>query len=327
MIRLKSLILKTCVIQSPMAGCTNIAFRLIARELGLELAFTEMISAEAIARENKKTFLYLRKVRGDKPLGAQLVGHTPAAMGKAATLIEDLGFDVIDLNFGCPVRKIITQGAGAALLKNPDLAQKILKAVMQNAKKTPVTIKMRIGFDDPSGEEALRIATLAEDLGVSAVTIHGRTQRQGYTGKADWKTIRLVKKALRIPVFGNGDIFAPEDALRMMETTGCDGVSIGRGALGNPWIYHGIHRLLDGKQPLPISFEEKKRIAHKHVRLEVQYEGEKIGVLQSRKIACWYFKGFPNAAHLRGKINCAHTLKEMLALIDEFEGTEPAESK
>ncbi len=321
MIRLRSFILKTPVLQSPMAGCTDIAFRLIAREHGLELAFTEMISAEALVRDNRKTSLLLRKVRGDRPLGAQLVGHDPIAMEKAAAILEAMKFDVIDLNFGCPVRKITAMGAGAALLQRPDTAKKILKGVMRSVKRTPVTIKMRSGFEDPGGQEALRIAVMAEDLGLAAVTLHGRTRLQGYTGKADWNIIRLVKKALRIPVFGNGDIFAPEDALRMMETTGCDGVSIGRGALGNPWLYHGIHRLLDGKNPLLPSFEEKKRTALKHVRLEIKYEGERIGVLQSRKITCWYFKGCPNAAPFREKINRANTLKEMLGLIRDYKET------
>lgn len=318
MIRLKSLVLKTPVLQSPMAGCTDIAFRLIARGLGLELAFTEMVSAEALARGNRKTSLMLRKIRGDKPLGVQLVGHCPASMGKAAAMIEDLKFDVIDLNFGCPVRKITSLGAGAALLLKPDIAQKILKSVMQNVKKTPVTVKMRSGFEDPSGKEALRVAVMAEDLGLSAVTLHGRTRLQGYTGKADWSIIRLVKKELRIPVFGNGDIFTPEDALRMMETTGCDGIAIGRGALGNPWIYREIHRLLAGKKIIPVPFDEKKQTVLKHIRLEVKYEGEKIGVLQSRKIVCWYFKGCPNVSSLREKINRANTLKEMIGLIHGF---------
>jgi len=301
-----------------MAGCTDIAFRLIARDHGLELAFTEMVSAEALARGNRKTSLLLRKVRGDKPLGVQLVGHCPASMGKAAGMVEAMKFDVIDLNFGCPVRKITSLGAGAALLLEPDVAKRMLQSVMQNVKKTPVTVKMRSGFEDPSGKEALRIAAIAEDLGISAVTVHGRTRLQGYTGNADWDVIRLVKKELRIPVFGNGDIFNPEDALRMMETTGCDGVSIGRGALGNPWIYRGIHRLLAGKKDTPVLFEEKKETVLKHIRLEVKYEGEKIGVLQSRKIVCWYFKGCPNVSSLREKINRATTLKEMLALIHGF---------
>jgi tRNA-dihydrouridine synthase B len=301
-----------------MADCTDIAFRLVARELGLELAFTEMISAEALARENKRTLPLVRRVPGDKPLGAQLVGHNPNSMGKAAAMIEALGFEILDLNFGCPVRKITGPGAGSALLQRPDLAAKIFENVMNRVKKIPVTVKMRTGFTDPSGREALCIARLAEEHGLSAVTVHGRTRAQGYTGKADWGVIERVKKNLRIPVFGNGDIFAPEDAKRMMETTGCDGVAIGRGALGNPWLYAGIRAVLCGQAPHPPSFEEKKRAALEHIRLEIQYEGEKLGVLQSRKIAAWYFKGCPNVAQLRNKINRASSLKEMTALILDY---------
>ncbi|MFH0986238.1 MAG: tRNA dihydrouridine synthase DusB [Candidatus Omnitrophota bacterium] len=318
MIKLGKFTLKTPVFQSPMADCTNIAFRLIARELGLELAFTEMISAEALARENKRTLPLVRRIPGDSPLGAQLVGHDPNSMGKAAAMIEAMGFEVLDLNFGCPVRKITSPGAGSALLQKPDLALKIFQSVMANVKRIPVTVKMRAGFTDPSGKEALLIARLAEEQGLSAVTVHGRTRAQGYSGKADWSVISLVKKSLAIPVFGNGDIFAPEDAKRMMEMTGCDGIAIGRGALGNPWLYADILALLAGHTPQPPSLEEKKRIALKHISLEIQFEGERLGVLQSRKIAAWYFKGCPNVAQLRNKTNQATSLAEMTALILDY---------
>ena len=189
---------------------------------------------------------------------------------------------------------------------------------MSHVKKIPVTVKMRLGFNDPSGREALCLALLAEKHGLAAITVHGRTRAQGYTGKADWKAIGLVKKALKIPVFGNGDIFVPEDAKRMMETAGCDGVAIGRGALGNPWLYNGIRSVLSGKTPEEPTFEEKKRVVLEHIRLEVKYAGEKTGVLQSRKIAPWYFKGCPNVAQLRHKINSATSLDEMARLIQDY---------
>ena len=325
MIKLGKLSLKTPVFQSPMADCTDIAFRLIARKFGLELAFTEMISAEALVRENKRTLPLLRRVRGDKPLGAQLVGHDPVSMGRASAMIEDLGFEILDLNFGCPVRKVTGPGAGSALLRRPDLAMEIFKNVMAHVKKIPVTVKMRAGFTDPTGKEAIAIARLAEEHGLAAVTVHGRTRAQGYTGKADWNVIGLVKNALKIPVFGNGDIFSPEDVKRMMEITGCDGVAIGRGALGNPWLYSVIRSALSGHTPHDPSLEEKKLVALEHIRLEVQYEGEKMGVLRSRKIAAWYFKGCPNVAHFRDKINRATTLKEICSLIKNYGrvGTEP----
>lgn len=347
MIKLGKLSLKTPVFQSPMADCTDIAFRLISREHGLELAFTEMISAEALARENKRTLPLVRRIPGDlpdsyypfqkkcqdgphfgsakidknwdRPLGAQLVGHNPSSMGRAAAMIEAMGFEILDLNFGCPVRKVTGPGAGSALLQRPDLAAKIFKNVITHVTKIPVTVKMRTGFTDPSGKEALSIARLAEEHGLSAVTIHGRTRAQGYTGKADWGVIGLVKKNLKIPVFGNGDIFTPEDAKHMMEMTGCDGVAVGRGGLGNPWLYAGIRSVLAGHTPNPPSFAEKKRVALEHIRLEVEHEGEKMGVLQSRKIAAWYFKGCSNVAQLRNKTNRATTLKEMTALILNYE--------
>ncbi len=318
MIKLGKLSLKTPVFQSPMADCTDIAFRLIAREFGLELAFTEMISAEALVRKNNRTLPLLRRIRKDRPLGAQLVGHNPVSMGKAAAMIEAMGFEILDLNFGCPVRKVTGPGAGSALLQRPDLAAKIFENVMTHVKKIPVTVKMRTGFTDPSGKEALSIALLAQEHSLSAVTLHGRTRAQGYTGKANWGVIGLVKKALKIPVFGNGDIFIPEDAKRMMEMTGCDGVAIGRGGLGNPWLYDGIRSCLAGRTPSQPSFEEKKRVALEHIKLEIQYEGEKMGVLRSRKIAAWYFKGCPNVTHLREKVNRAGSLKEMHGLIEDF---------
>lgn len=322
MIKIGNLSLKSPVFQSPMADCTDIAFRLIACELGLELAFTEMISAEALVLGNERTLSLLRRTLGDKPLGAQLVGHSPDSMGKAAAIIESLGFDILDLNFGCPVRKVTSHGAGSALLQRPDVAKEIFESVMAHIIKIPVTVKMRTGFVDPSGKEALCIALLAQEHGLSAVTVHGRTRAQGYSGKANWDVIGLVKKVLMIPVFGNGDIFAPEDAKHMMEMTGCDGVAVGRGALGNPWLYAGIRSVLSGHVPEEPSFEEKKHVALEHIRLEVKYEGEKAGVLHSRKILSWYFKGCPNVARFRDRINRAATLKEMISLIEGFNSEE-----
>lgn len=319
MIRIGKIKLNNPVFQSPMADCTNIAFRTIARRLGLELAFTEMISAEALTRQNRQTLPLLRRIRGDKPLGAQLVGHNPISMGKAAAMIESLGFDVLDLNFGCPVRKVTSPGAGSALLQKPALSEKIFRSVMANIKKIPVTVKMRLGFTDASGKEAIRIAHIAEAHGLAAITVHGRTRAQGYSGKADWSAIGLVKRAVKIPVFGNGDIFTPEDAERMMKVSGCDGVAVGRGALGNPWLYAGIRTLLEGhRAPKEPSLEEKKKILLEHVRLEAKYEGEKKGVLHSRKIAAWYFKGCPHVALFRNKINQAATLREICSLIEDF---------
>lgn len=315
---------KNPVFQCPMAGCTDLAFRLIARGLGLKLGFAEMISAEALVRNYQKTLRYLNTTQSDRPLGAQLVGANPDSMGEAAVIIEKMGVDILDLNLGCPVRKVTGPGAGSALLRHPHLTEKIFTRVVRKIKKIPVTVKMRTGYTDPSGKEALLAAKLAEDSGLAAITIHARTRAQGYAGNADWRIIAKIKKAVKIPVWGNGDIFAPEDALQMMSETGCDGVAIGRGGLGNPWLYQQIEDLLAGKKYRSPSFEEKKTVALKHIRLEVHYEGEKTGVLQSRKILSWYFRGCFGVSRFRDQINRATKLSQMQCLVEALQEHGPS---
>lgn len=318
MLKLKSLTLKSRIIQSPMAGCTDLAFRLVARERGMEFAFLEMVSADALVRKNDRTMDLLKSVESDKPLGAQLVGCNPDTMGEAAAMIEEMGFDLLDINCGCPVPKITAPGGGSALLLEPDKTRAIFKSVVKNIKNIPVTVKMRKGFEDETGEEAVRLAKIAEDEGLSAVTVHGRTRKQGYSGSADWNAIAKVKKALKIPVFGNGDVINAETAKRLIETSGCDGVMVGRGALGNPWLYKSIEAGLEGKTlPLP-TFEEKKKTALEHLELELKYEAERPAVLKFRKIACWYLHTLPGAAELRNKINSIDTADEMRRVIQEF---------
>lgn len=319
MIKLKSLTLKTKIIQSPMAGCTDLAFRLVAREHGMEFAFLEMVSADALVRKNDKTMNLLKTVEQDRPLGAQLVGCNPDTMGEAAAMIEDMGFDLLDINCGCPVPKITAPGGGSALLVEPEKTKKIFESVVKNVKKIPVTVKMRKGFADESGEEALRIAKIAEDAGLCAVTVHGRTRVQGYTGKADWSAIKKVKEALKIPVFGNGDVNSASDAKKLMETTGCDGVMIGRGGLGNPWIYGSIDCALTGRElpPAP-AISELKQAALKHLQLEIETEGEHTAVLKFRRIACWYLKDAPGAAEFRQKVQTLNTKAQMRELIENF---------
>ena len=312
MLRLKSLTLKSRIIQSPMAGCTDLAFRLIAREKGMEFAFLEMVSADALVRKNQKTLGLMKSTEKDKPLGAQLVGCNPDTMGEAAAMIEDMGFDWIDINCGCPVPKITSPGGGSALLIEPEKSKRIFESVVRNVRKVPVTVKMRKGYADPSGNEAVRLAKLAEDAGCSAVTVHGRTRAQGYTGTADWEAIGKVKQALKIPVIGNGDVTSGEDAKRLMSVSGCDGVMIGRGALGNPWIYKSIEKSLSGEsEDLKPSLDEIKQTALKHLELEIQTDGEHVGVLKFRKIAAWYFKDMPGSAQLRARINVMNSSTEM----------------
>ena len=316
MLQLKSLTLKSNIIQSPMAGCTDLAFRLIGREKGMEFAFLEMVSADALVRRNERTLAFLERTEADKPLGAQIVGCNPETMGEAAAMLEDMGFDLIDINCGCPVPKVTGPGGGSALLIEPDKTKKIFENVVKKVKRVPVTVKMRKGFADESGDEAVRIAKLAEDAGLCAVTVHGRTRVQGYSGAADWGAIAKVKQAVKIPVFGNGDVKNGEDAKRLMETSGCDGIMIGRGGLGNPWIYKSIEAAVN-HQDLPNhpTLEEKKQTALKHLEFEIQTEGERVAVLKFRRIACWYLAGIPGAPELRAKINTLTTAAEMRAAI------------
>ncbi len=341
MIKLKSLTLKSHIIQSPMAGCTDLPFRLIAREQGMEFAFLEMVSADALVRKNEKTFDLLKSTEKDRPLGAQLVGCNPETMGEAAVIIEEMGFDLLDINCGCPVPKITSPGGGSALLREPEKTKAIFDNIVKNVKRIPVTVKMRKGYADPSGDEAVLIAKLAEDAGLDAVTVHGRTRAQGYSGTADWDAIRKVKQAVKIPVFGNGDVTSPAAAKKLMETSGCDGVMIGRGGLGNPWLYKQIERVLAssapglslnhhgdpgsgfppktcGNDPLSPTLEDKKKTALKHLELEIELEGEKQAVLKFRRIGCWYFQGIPGSAELRAKINTLQTAEEMRAAIESF---------
>jgi nifR3 family TIM-barrel protein len=322
MIRLKTLELKSPIIQSPMAGCTDLAFRLVAREYGMEFAFLEMVSSESLVRRNPNTFRLLKTAPEDRPLGAQLVGCNPAVMGEAAAILEGLGFDLVDINMGCPVPKIVSPGGGSALLIEPEKARAIMSEVVKNVKRAPVTVKMRKGYSDPSGDEAVRIARIAEDCGVTAVTVHGRTRAQGYTGQADWDAIGKVKRAVGIPVFGNGDVTDAGAARRLMETSACDGVMIGRGGLGNPWIYKEIERGMEGgsggAEP---TLEDRRQALLKHFKLEIETEGEITGLMKMRRIACWYFRNFPGVAEFRGKATRAASVAEMRGLILGFTGT------
>lgn len=324
MIQLKSFTLKSRVIQSPMAACTDLAYRLLSRSYGLEFCFLEMVSAEALVRRNDNTHELMKTVVEDKPLGAQLVGCRAEAMAEAAEMVEGMGYDLLDLNLGCPVPKIAGQGAGSALLSRPDDCKEIFSQVVKRVKKIPVTVKMRLGVSDGSGNEAARIAKIAEDCGVSAVSVHGRTRVQGYSGQADYHAIRRVKEAVSIPVIGNGDVLSGEDAKRMLEITGCDGVMIGRGGLGNPWIFKNVERVLEGKGSLPEATpQEKKEALLKHLELELLHRDERSVIYFMRRIACWYFKNLPGVADFRGKINVCESITDLRRLIEEFPTQNP----
>ena len=320
MLQFKNLTLNTNVIQSPMAGCTDLPFRLIGREHGMELAFLEMISADALIRGTEETKELMRRSPSEKPIGAQLVGCNPDSMAEGARMIEDMGFDILDLNLGCPVPKITGKGSGSALLVRPDEVKEIFKKVAKAVTKIPVTAKMRVGYEDASGEEAAAIARIAEDSGFSGVCVHGRTRAQRYTNPIHLDAIRKVKQSVKIPVTGNGNVFTEADAIQMRDETGCDGIVLGRGALGNPWSYERINAAFHGKPipPKPALSEIKKTLL-KHFELELEHNGEHIGLLQMRKVACWYFNGHPGVAVFRTKINVSSSVLEMRRLIEDFE--------
>lgn len=323
MIQLKSLILKSGVIQSPMAGCTDLAYRLLSREHGMEFCFLEMVAAESLIRDNEGTQELMKTVLEDKPLGAQIVGCRPEAMAGAAQIVEGLGYDLLDINFGCPVPKVFGKGAGSALLNRPEEARQIFTQVVKAVKKIPVTVKMRLGVDDPSGQEAALIAKIAEECGLDAVTVHGRTRTQGYSGNADYEAIRRVKEAVKIPVIGNGDVNSSKDALRMKEVAGVDGVMIGRGGLGNPWIFRSIESAFHGKEASnEPSFQDKKRVLLRHLELEMIHRDERTAALHLRRIACWYFKNVPGVSDFKARINTCASLPEMKKIIEDFQPLE-----
>ncbi len=302
-----------------MAGCTDLAYRLISRTYGMEFCFLEMVAAESLIRKHGGTLELMKTVPEDRPLGAQLMGCRPEAMAEAAQMVEGMGFDLLDLNLGCPAPKVAGKGAGSALLAEPEKARQIFTAVMKKIKKIPVTVKMRTGVTDASGNEAVAIAKIAESCGIDAVTVHGRTRVQGYSGNADYHAIAKVKESVKIPVIGNGDILSGDDAKRMLAIAGCDGIMIGRGGLGNPWIFKSVENILKGEAPLPeAGLEAKKKALLKHLELELAYRDEKTALLHMRRIACWYFKNLPGVAEFRGAVNTCHTLREMRGLIEDF---------
>lgn len=294
-LQIGTLALPSRIIQSPLAACSDLPFRLIARERGLGFCFLEMVSAQSLTRENAKTRRMLVTTPEDRPLGAQLIGCDPGMMAEGAAILEELGFDLIDMNLGCPVKKVVSNGEGSALLKDPVKAEAVFRAVRRAVKTIPVTVKMRKGFSDPSGDEAAEMARRAEASGLSAVTVHGRTQAQQYGGKADWEAIGKVKRAVKIPVIGNGDVLTPDDAKRLFEVSGCDGIMIGRGGLGNPWIYRNLDSVLSGERDAVYvpSVAERKSTLLKHLALQRLHLGDRQAALNMRRITVWYTQGLP----------------------------------
>lgn len=316
-LKIGSVELENPFILAPMAGVTDLPFRLLCKEQGAGLLCMEMVSAKAILYNNKNTKALLEIDPRETPVSLQLFGSDPEIMSEMAKRIEELPFDILDINMGCPVPKVVNNGEGSALMKNPKLAGEIIRKTAAAIKK-PVTVKIRKGFDE-SNVNAVEMARVAEGSGAAAVAVHGRTREQYYSGKADWSIIREVKKKVHIPVIGNGDVTSPEAARRMFEETGCDGIMIGRGAQGNPWIFHQMNTFFEsGRLEEKPDKEQLKKMIRKHARLQLEIKGDYIGMREMRKHVAWYTSGYPHSAKLRAMSNEITKLSELDTLLEKL---------
>lgn len=317
-LQLGKLTLPNPIFYAPLAGCSDFPFRQMSAKYSPGLMYCEMVKMDALIRHDPNTYRFLDFDKSMHPIGAQICGSKPQIAGKAAKIIEELGFDVLDLNCGCPVDKITKDGSGSGLLKNPQLIGEIL-AEMVAAVQIPVTVKIRAGWDDQNlcAEEVTRIA---EQAGAKAITIHGRTREQAYKGPANWDTIKAAKQiATKIKVIGNGDVIDPESAQRMFEYTGCDAVLVARGTLGQPWAAEDILRHLNGEKVLPKSFEECRRALYEHFLCTENYYSDRQVVVEMRRVGCWYLKSSVGTREFRGIISKASSSNEVRDLILNYQ--------
>lgn len=310
--------LENNIFLAPMAGVTDKAFRIICREMGAGLVVSEMISSNGLYYMDKNTFKLMDIDKRERPAALQIYGADPNLM---AQVVEEFinskkNVDILDINMGCPTPKIVKNGYGSALLKNPSLVRKILRAIIRVSTK-PVTVKIRMGWDKEH-INGIEIAKIAEEEGVAALTIHGRTRDMFYSGRADWDYIKKVKESVSIPVIGNGDVFEPIDAIRMIEYTGCDGVAIGRGSMGNPWIFKRIRLLMEGKGDVPPTYGEIINMAIRHLKMVCDIKGERVGVREMRKHIAWYLKGIENSNRIKDKINTIESKDRIIEILWDY---------
>lgn len=314
-LKIGSLLLANNLISAPMAGISNLPMRLVARQQGAALGFTEMVSVNGLVRDGRKSFDLLKSTDGDRPLGIQLFGDDPELLGEAARLVENAG-DLLDINMGCPVRKVVAGGAGSALLRDPARIAAIIRQV-RRATRLPLTIKIRTGWEADS-INYLEVGRIAELEGCDAVTLHPRTRAQMFDGKAEWSQIGELKQTLGIPVIGSGDLFSARDIVAMLDQTGCDGVMVARGGLGNPWIFREALALLNGQEPSAPSPEERQAVSLQHLAMFCGFFGERVALLEMRKHLCWYARGVPGAAQFRAEVNRLQTIEDLTHALRHF---------
>lgn len=316
-LRFGSLELSNRVLYAPLAGCSDLPFRKMSCKYRPGIVYCEMVKIDALIRNDPNTYRLLDYESGMHPIGAQLCGSKPKIAAEAARIVEDLGFDVIDLNCGCPVDKVTKDGSGSGMLKTPDLIGEVLSAIIA-AVRIPVTVKIRAGWDDDH-INAAEVTRIAEKAGAKAIAVHGRTRKQAYKGKANWDHIKASKEAANeILVIGNGDVFDAKSALDMFAHTGCDAVLASRGTMGQPWIAEDILRALDGLSPIERSVQDLKRGLLEHFEYIIQYQSERRSLLDMRRVGCWYLKRLTGAKELRMKINKAESTAEVFGYIEQF---------